>query len=127
MIARLHQSDELKVVSKALQTLHQHLLKFQADQIGFTGTPLELFDHVTKDDAFVWLKPLRDAIVSLDDRRSQNEPVSEVETKAFGVQIRKLFEAKSGTFRENLNSAFQSHPDTIVAMAQARKSLDALN
>ena len=113
-------------ISKALQALHQHLLQFQARRSFFYGSPLELFDHATKDAAFAWLKPLREAIVTLDERRAAKEPISESEAKALGNELRGLLEAETGTFRDQLNAAFQFDPETIWAVGKARKSLSAL-
>lgn len=120
------QAARLGDVSKALQALHQHLLRFQADQVGFIGNPLQLFDRATKDSAFAWLKPLREGIVALDERRADKEPMSDAETRAFGDRFRQLLEAESGLFREKLNTAFQSDPEAIWAVGVARKSLSKL-
>ncbi|MEM1129581.1 MAG: hypothetical protein AAGH83_03565 [Pseudomonadota bacterium] len=117
----------LGTVSKDLQALHRQLLRFQADQVGFDGTPLQLFDRATKDTGFAWLKPLRDAIVALDDRRAEKEPLSAAETKAYGDRFRDLIDAETGPFRDKLNIAFQSDPEVIIAVSTARKSLAELS
>ena len=113
-------------VSKALQGLHQQLLQFQADQVGFTGSPLELFERATKDPSFAWLKPLREAIVALDERRAGDEPLTEVEVRAFDTEFRAFLDEESGPFRDRLNIAFQFNPEAIWAVGAARKSLGAL-
>jgi len=113
-------------VSKALQALHLQLLQFQADAVGFSGSPLQLFDRTTKDGAFAWLKPLRETIVALDERRSDDEPISAAETKALGARVRGLLEAEHGPFRDGVNAAFQARPEAVWAVGAARSSLDAL-
>ena len=117
----------LKHMSKAMQGLHQHLLRFQVKQARFDGTPLELFETATKSRAFEWLKPLRETIVALDERRAEDEPVTHEEAKAFGDRFRNLLDAETGPFRDRLNAAFQSDPDAIWAVNSARKSINALN
>lgn len=121
------QAMKLGEISKVLQALHKHLLWFQANQVGCTGSPLQLFDRATKDTAFEWLKPLRDSIVALDTRMADQEPMSASEAQAFGDRFRELLDADSGQFREKLNIAFQSDPEVIWAMRAARKSLGAMN
>ncbi len=111
-------------VSKSLQSLHHRLLKFQADELGFYGSPLQLFDRATKDPAFGWLKVLRGLIVAIDERRAADEPMTAAETGQFRDQCRDLIDAKSGVFRTKLNTAFQSDPETIGAISAVRKSLD---
>ncbi|QFT30701.1 hypothetical protein FIV00_09455 [Labrenzia sp. THAF82] len=126
MTTQVSQSTGLDHVSKALQAVHKHLLTFQTEQTGFNGSPLQLFDRVTKDGAFAWLKPLRDTIVSIDQRLADEKPISDEETKAFGNQCRSLLDAKSGPFRDGLNAAYQSHPEAILAVATARRSVEAI-
>ncbi|MEM9341714.1 MAG: hypothetical protein AAGA87_01585 [Pseudomonadota bacterium] len=113
-------------VSKALQALHQQLLGFQADAVRFSGSPLQLFDRATKDSAFAWLKPLREAIVAVDERRSDDEPITAAEAEALRDRVRGLLEAEAGAFRDGLNAAFQARPEAVVALGSARKSLNDL-
>lgn len=117
----------LSDTSKALQDLHQQLLRFQANKLGFAGSPLQLFDRAAKDAAFEWLKPLRSMIVAIDERRADDEPMSDADQKALTDQCRALLDAPFGPFRANLNAAFQSDPETIGAVGAARRSLAALN
>lgn len=117
----------LSDISKALQALHQHLLRFQANKLGFAGSPLELFNLAAKDNAFAWLKPLRRTIVAIDERRADDEPASDAEQKALGDRCRALMDATSGPFRQNLNAAFQADAETIGAVGAVRKSLAALS
>jgi len=120
-------ATELKHVSMAMQNVHQSLLSYQAKQAGFNGSPLELFETATKDSAFAWLKPLRGMIVDLDERRSEDAPVTQEEAKAFGDRFRSLIDAETGPFRDALNAAFQADPATIWSVNDARKSIGALN
>ncbi|MEM6385959.1 MAG: hypothetical protein AAF718_06955 [Pseudomonadota bacterium] len=117
----------LRNVSEALQELHKQLLRFQAEQAGFFGSPLELFERATKDQSFAWLKPLREEIVALDERRADEEPISDAETKAYCDRFRNLLDVQTGPFREKINVAFQSDPETIWAVGSVRKTLDALS
>lgn len=126
MTIKVSKSTGLDHVSKALQAVHKHLLTFQTKQTGFNGSPLQLFERVTKDGAFAWLKPLRETIVQIDQRLTEEKPISEEEIKAFANQCRSLLDAKSGSFRDGLNAAYQSHPEAILAVATARKSIEAI-
>ena len=103
-------------VSKALQALHQHLLRFEADQSGFAGSPLQLFDRAVKDSGFAWLKPLREGIVSLDERRAEEETISEAEATRFGDRFLQILNAETGLFRDRLNDALQARPEVIGAL-----------
>lgn len=114
-------------VSKTLQALHQQLLRFQADQVGFMGSPLQLFDRATRDSSFAWLKPLREAIVSLDERRAESDPISTEELEVFETRFRNLLDGDAGPFREKFKAAFQSHPETIWSVRDARNSVGALS
>ncbi|MEM9499673.1 MAG: hypothetical protein AAGA28_17245 [Pseudomonadota bacterium] len=123
MTATVLHATALGKVSKSLQELHQLLLRFQAHQSGFNEGPLQLFDRVTKDSAFAWLKPLRETIVALDERRTDPEPITDAEHDALRRQCRDLLNMKSGPLAVGLKSAFQSDPETIWAMTQLRKLL----
>ena len=115
-------------VSKALQALHQHLLAFQADRSFFYGSPLELFDRATKDPAFGWLVPLREAIVALDERRADKDaPMTEEDAKAIADEVRRLLDSEDGSFRDSLNAAFQYDPEVVMALASAKRSLATLH
>lgn len=113
--------------SKSLQALHHLLLRFQANQMGFNGSPLQLFERATKDAAFSWLKPLRETIVALDERRAAPEPITDIEHDAFRRRCRALLDTNSGPIAGNLKTAFQSDPETIWAMHKARKAIGALS
>lgn len=118
--------SELAIVSKALQDVHKHLLAFQAEQIGFSGTPMQLFDLASKDSLFAWLKPLREGIVRLDERRAEADPISDAETRAFGEAFLDLLGSETGLPRDRIQGAFQASPETIWAVNSARTSLRAL-
>lgn len=113
-------------VSRSLQALHKVLLRFQANQTGFEGSPLELFDLATKNSAFAWLKPLREAIVALDERRADPEPITDRENEALKDRLNDLLDAKSGPLANRLRTAFQSEPEAIWAISSARKSLSTV-
>ena len=113
--------------SKSLQGLHRVLFWFQANQMDFKGSPLQLFDRATNDSAFAWLKPLREAIIALDDRRAAPEPISDVEREALISQCRALLDLKTSPLAAKLKAAFQSDPETIWATRNARKALDQVS
>lgn len=112
-------------VSRSLQALHQALLHFQADQVDFNGSPLELFDLATTDRHFAWLKPLRELIVALDERRSDAEPITDRESSDLMEQCRALLDPKVGPLAAHLNDAFQAYPDAIWASQNVRNVLRA--
>ena len=116
---------ELGQLSKALQTLHGQLLEFQAFQSGFVGGPLALFDLASKDSAFAWLKPLREAIVQLDERRADPTPLANDEREDLCRTVHSLLEAKEGAYRANLNAAFQHNPETIWTLSIARSAANS--
>ncbi|MEM8971709.1 MAG: hypothetical protein AAGD43_06595 [Pseudomonadota bacterium] len=126
MNTQVSRATGLDQVSKALQSMHRHLLTFQAERAGFTGSPLKLFDRATKDSAFEWLKPLRDTIVALDERCADKQQISSEESQAYGDQCRALLNAEPGPFRDGLNAAFQSNPEAIWAVGNARRAIEAL-
>lgn len=113
-------------VSKALQALHQHLLSVQARDVGFNGSPHELFDLATKDQAFAWLKPLRSSIVALDERRADAEPIAVEEADSLHNGVVNLLDVEDGPLSGKLTAAFQSSPDAIWALHSARQALAAL-
>lgn len=117
------QATALGEVSKSLQALHKQLLQFQAEQLAFSGSPLQLFDRATKDPAFAWLRPLRELIVAIDARRAEAEPLEDWESTEFVDRCYDLIDASSGQFRSKLNTAFQSDPSAIGAISAIRKSL----
>ncbi len=125
-IAALH-ATALGNVSDSLQALHRVLVWFQAKQMGINGSPLQLFDHATNDRAFAWLKPLREAIVALDDRRAEPEPISDVEREAFIRQFRGLLGMNTSPLAAKLKATFQSDPEAIWATSNARKVLDQVS
>lgn len=114
----------LSDLSKALQSLHQHLLQFQARESGFTGTPLQLFKRATSDSAFAWLKPLRVVIVSLDERRADDAPLTRAEVGTLRDHVRGVLDGALGA---KLPAAFQAQPEAVVAVGAVRKSLAALD
>ena len=107
-------------VSQSLLALHRVLLRFHAEQVGFNGSPLQLFDRATKDIAFAWLKPLRETIVALDERRADAEPITDRENDDLRTQCRDLLDTEAGPLATKLRNAFQSDPETIWAMKNAR-------
>ena len=115
-------APELGQLSKALQTLHGQLLEFQAFQSGFVGGPLALFDLASQDSAFAWLKPLREAIVRLDERRADPTPLANDEREDLCRTVHSLLEAEAGAYRVNLNAAFQHDPETIWTVSNARSA-----
>lgn len=120
-------SSKLADLSLALQGLHHRLLTRQADQVGFRGGPLQLFDLATKDSSFGWLKPLRDKIVHLDERRADDEPLTVADARLIAEDFETLLSAETGEFRKKVNATFQMDQDAIWAMALARKSLEAID
>ena len=114
-------------LSKALQELHRHLLMSQADQSFFTGSPLELYEVASRDPAFAWLKPLQQVIVDLDTRRADDTPLSAEEARVLTDEVQGYIAAKSGPFRDTLNTVFQSYPEAVWAVGAARKALAALS
>ena len=127
MTTHVLHSAALGDVSKALQTLHQHLLRFEAEQSGFAGSPLQLFDRAVKDSGFAWLKPLREDIVALDERRAGEDPISEAEATRIGEQFLQILNADTGPFRDRLNDAIQARPEVIRALGTLRSALNTLS
>ena len=123
MTTPVFHATALGSVSQSLQALHRVLLRFQADQVGFNGSPLQLFDRATKDNAFAWLKPLRETIVALDERRADAEPITDGENERIKTQCRALLDTKSGPLATELQTAFQADPETIWAVKNARNLL----
>ena len=116
----------IKQISAALQELHKHLLHYQAEQIGFDGGPMQLFDHATKNRAFAWLQPLRDTIVEIDERRADKIPISVEEADAFLSRVSIIMEPDTGAFRANLNAAFQTKPEVVSSYGDVKRTLAAL-
>ena len=126
MTAGIQRNLALRGVSQALQELHHHLLFFQADEAGFSGTSLQLFDRANSDDAFSWLRLLREQIVALDEHLSSNQPLTPEETAQWRKAVDDLIGAQRGVFREKLNSAFQSQPKIVSGIGNVKMALAKL-
>jgi hypothetical protein len=115
----------LQPTSLALRNLHKALLDFQAAAIGFTGTPMQLYDLVAEDMGFVWLKPIMAMIIELDERSASDDPIGAQELTVFHRRVTALIEDPK--FLKLIGPALQSSPDTVVALGALRVTLIAKN
>ncbi|MEL6960044.1 MAG: hypothetical protein AAGL89_13940 [Pseudomonadota bacterium] len=126
MTILVQHAPTLGTLSKALQSLHYSLLEYQAYRSGFTGSPLDLFDRATKGGDFAWLRPLREAIVTLDERRADNAPLDAAEVAAISDWIGDMLDADDSPLRVGMNAAYQHDATAIVACRSARRALSNL-
>jgi hypothetical protein len=80
-----------------------------------------------KDPWFVWLHPLSELVVAMDEVLEDESPLTEEQVKRFADQARTLLKAseQGEGFERSYYEALQREPDVVLAHAAVTKCLNA--
>ncbi len=125
----------LDQVAHALRPLHKALLEvvrldWERTRGPIAG-PVQLFQLLTHDPFFAWLRPLSGLMAEVDELYDQEEPIAPARVRA----LRELLEAlvsdggntpAAGSFVARYLAVLQAEPDVVLAHARLRRALDSL-
>ena len=115
--------QRLSELRHALLHLHKALVDSERvgyeKNIGVIRSPNHFLDLLTRDPWFVWLHPLSQLIVSMDESLDGKEPVTPAGVNALANQARRLLVATENGegFAGNYFEALQRDPEVIFAHA----------
>src|SRR5258706_11623383 len=120
----------LDEVAEALRPLHKSLLDVvrleyerEHGRIAHTGA---LFDLVTRDPFFAWLRPMSGLMAHIDELLDEPEPLPPARVRSLRARVEALVTEGDHPFAVRYLEILQSEPDVVMAHAQLRRALDRL-
>jgi len=107
--------------------LHKALLHFEQKQYegkyGKISSPAKLFELVTGNSSFSWLRSLSELIVALDEITESEGPVKEKDLQSMLEYSQKLLTAseRGNTFSKNYFFALQKDPAVAIMHGRVSK------
>jgi hypothetical protein len=117
--------QRLQQLRNALLDLHKALVDSERvtyeKTIGGIQSPNQFLQLLTRDPWFVWLQPLSQLIVTMDEALDEKEPLTRAGVDVLINQTRLLLVAsESGDgFSKHYFEALQRDPDVVLAHAKA--------
>ena len=125
--------QRLQQLRNALLDLHKALVDSERvtyeKTIGGIQSPNQFLQLLTRDPWFVWLHPLSQLIVTMDEALDEKEPLTRAGVDVLINQTRLLLVAsESGDgFSKHYFEALQRDPDVVLAHAKAAGLLGPRN
>lgn len=119
--------QQLQKLRDALLALHKTLIDSERESYEKTGATIKSPNHflqlLMNDPWFVWLQPLSQLIVAMDEALQSKKPVTDAEGEALIKQAKSLLVAsEEGTgFAHHYFEALQRDPHIVMAHADAAK------
>lgn len=119
---RMSQHQRLSELRIKLLRLHKLLLeteRFTYEQVRGQVSRGELLQLVIRHEQFAWLHRLSELIIQIDELLHPDEPVTPEAIEAIDSDIRTLLSPSElgDEFAMKYNTAFQRHPDVVLAHA----------
>ena len=119
---RMSQHQRLSELRIKLLRLHKLLLeteRFTYEQVRGQVSRGELLQLVIRHEQFAWLHRLSELIIQIDELLHPDEPVTPEAIEAIDSDIRTLLspDESGDEFAMKYNTAFQRHPDVVLAHA----------
>jgi hypothetical protein len=121
--------QHLQGVRNALLNLHKTLVDSERvsyeQTIGAISSPNHFLQLLTHDPWFVWLQPLSQLIVAMDEALEAKKPRTAADLDALVNQTRLLLVASEtgDGFSKHYFDALQRDPDVVLAHAEVTKLL----
>ncbi len=120
----------LDAVAEALRPLHKSLLdvvRLEYERAhGRVAGPGALFDLVTRDPFFAWLRPMSGLMAHIDELLDDDEPLPPSHLGELRVRVEALVTEGDHPFSVRYLAILQSEPEVVMAHAQLRRALDRL-
>jgi len=119
--------QRLQKLRDALLALHKTLIDSERESYEKTGATIKSPNHflqlLMNDPWFVWLQPLSQLIVAMDEALQSKKPVADAEGEALIKQAKLLLVAsEEGTgFANHYFEALQRDPHIVMAHSDAAK------
>ena len=118
----------LDAVAEALRPLHKSLLDVVRNSYerehGRIAGPGVLFDLVTRDPAFAWLRPMSGLMAQIDELLDDKEPLPPL--AEIRGQVEALITEGDHPFSVRYLAILQNEPEVVLAHAHLRRALDKL-
>ena len=125
--------DKLNQLAKTLRDLHATLLKVvQRDfelQHGPVGGPFKLFQLVTSDPFFAWLRPLSGQMALIDERIDDKTKLEASDLSGIKRAVEDLFKIKKTSpegFAANFAARTEAEQNVTTLHAELRGRLESL-
>ena len=122
--------QRLRDLSRSLLKLHKALLETERvvyERVHGRVTSGELLQLVLNHEQFVWLRPISELIVLIDELLDADEPVTAGDAEALLARARTLLRPlETGSeFERRYHAALQQEPAVVLAHGEVRLSLMA--
>jgi hypothetical protein len=123
--------DYLAALRQSILHLHKTLIDSERtayeQTFGKVESQNQFLQLLIKDPWFVWLHPLSELVVAIDEALEEEIPVTAEQVKQFANQTRTLLKAseQGEGFERSYYEALQREPDVVLAHAAVTKSLNA--
>lgn len=123
--------DYLEAVRQSILQLHKTLIDSELaayeQTFGKVESQNQFLQLLIKDPWFVWLHPLSELVVAMDEALEEEIPVTAEQVKRFADQTRTLLKAseQGEGFERSYYEALQREPDVVLAHAAVTKCLNA--
>jgi hypothetical protein len=117
-------------VAEALRPLHKSLLDVVRVEYeranGRVAGAGALFDLVTRDPFFAWLRPMSGLMAHIDELLDEKEPLPPGQLTSLRGRVEALVTEGDHPFAARYLQILQSEPAVVMAHAQLRRALDRL-
>jgi hypothetical protein len=123
--------EQLEALRQSILHLHKTLIDSERtvyeQTFGKVGSQNQFLQLLIKDPWFVWLHPLSELVVAMDEALEGEIPLTAEQAKQFGEQTRALLKAseQGEGFGRSYYEALQREPDVVLAHAAVTKCLNA--
>lgn len=127
--ATAEEKQRLAELRLGLLRLHKALLDVERQRYerehGRVPDGFALFNLVSNDAAFAWLRPMTTLIVQLDEKLDAKEPLTATEARLMREEARALIrpDPAGDEFQRNYDRAVQSSPDVLILHTRAERLL----
>lgn len=123
--------DYLQALRQGILHLHKTLIDSERavyeQTFGKVESQNQFLQLLIKDPWFVWLHPLSELVVAIDEALEGEIPLTAAQVKRFADQTRMLLKAseQGEGFERSYYEALQREPDVVLAHAAVTKFLNA--
>ena len=123
--------EYLLALRQSILHLHKTLIDSERtvyeQTFGKVESQNQFLQLLIKDPWFVWLHPLSELVVTMDEALEGEAPVTAEQVKQFAEQARMLLKAseQGEGFDRSYYEALQREPDVVLAHAAVTKCLNA--